>query len=239
MLKKNLSGATMTIVALVAALVGFILRGIQMDGGSATGLIVVSILFCLAFVALSMTLKRRRKYTDVFTRCSADLLLTTLGAVLIIAGCGVALVAGVLPEKLIAVLGILSALALLRALMLRSKKQEVPVLYYVPMVVYYVVRLFFDFRQWTLDPAILDYCFMLFASICFMVSSYLAGAFCFDRGGRRLLSVFAIMGVYFGGISLRYSDAQTVLTYLGGLTLMLSYVWQTSKPKLKRRGQKE
>ena len=56
------------------------------------------------------------------------------------------------------------------------------------VVLFYVAKLFRDFRHWEINPAILDYCFSLFAMIAFMLASYHAGAFSFDRGARRRLA---------------------------------------------------
>lgn len=234
-MKKNLNGASASALAAGTALIGFILRTVQLKNGKLTGLIVFSVIACLLFLAVALTRKQRRKYTDVLGRCMADLLLTTLGALLLIAGCGVTIVAESGAARYIAVFGVLAALALLRALMLRCRSEQVHVLYYVPLILFYVARLFYDFRRWTIDPAIVDYCFMLFAVICYMLASYCAASFCFDRGDRRALAFFSMAGVYFGGVSLAGGGWEIVLTYGGSSLLLLAYVWQTAKPKLKKR----
>lgn len=234
-MKKNLGGALMSAIALFTAILGFLLRRAELNGGSAVGLIVVSVLVLGGAIALSLTLKRRKKYEDVFSPCMADLLLSALGSILLLAGCAVMAIGGSGLERIIGVLGMVSSLALMRALMLRCGKKPVHVLYYVPLVLFYVLRLFYDFRRWSVDPIILDYCFSMLALICFMLASYYVGTYCFDRGSRRLMVVFSMLGVYFGGIALASGGWQTVLTYLGSMLLMLCNVWQGSKPKLKKR----
>ena len=66
---------------------------------------------------------------------------------------------------------------------------------YVPAILYYVCKLFYDFRRWMHDPAILDYCFCLFALICFMIATYHAASFSFDHGGRRRLCFYSLWRV--------------------------------------------
>ena len=235
-MKKNLGGAILTILAAATALVGLILRSVQLDGGDAVGLIVVSILMCILAFGLSLTLKRRGKYADVFTPCLADLILTAIGGVLLLAGCAITVfAAAAAAEKIIGAVGALGCLALLRGLMLRCQKKPVSAWYYVPVILYYVARLFLDFRRWSVDPLILDYCFALFASICFMMASYYAASFCFDRGGRRMLFSFSMLGTFFAGTALPGSSWQTLLCYGGSMAILLAYVWQSSKPKLRKR----
>lgn len=234
-MKKYLGGAYTAGITVLAALIGFILRLTQLDGGKLTALIVCSVIACAAFLALALTRKPRRKYTDVLVRCLADLLLTTLGGVVLLTGCAVGVITGSGAARYIAVLGALAALVLLRAMMLRCQSQPVNAAYYVPMILYYVARLFYDFRRWTIDPAISDYCFMLFAVICFMLASYLAAGFCFDRGSRRALAFFSCAGVYFGGVSMAGGGWETVLVYGGSSLMLLAYVWQSATPKLRKR----
>lgn len=234
-MKKYLGGSYTAAAAVLAALIGFILRQAQLKSGKLTALIAVSIIFCAGFLALALTRKPRRKYTDVLGRCLADLLLTTLGAIVLIAGCAVGAIGGTGASRYISALGALAALVLLRALMLRCENQPVGAGYYVPMILFYVARLFYDFRRWTIDPAIADYCFMLFAVICFMLATYFAAGFCFDRGNRRALAFFSMAGVYFGGVSMAGGGWETALTYGGSSLMLLAYVWQTARLKLRKR----
>ena len=100
---------------------------------------------------------------------------------------------------------------------------------YVFAVLFYVAKLFRDFRHWEINPAIGDYCFSLFAMISFMLASYYAGAFSFDRGARRRLSFFSLTGVLFGAISLAGAGLSELLIYAGSLFWMLACAQQMMK----------
>lgn len=234
-MKKGIGSAQLVAICVAAALIGLFLRNAQLDSGSSTALIVFSAAVCAAFAVWNLTRKQRKKYTDVLFRCLADLVLTTLGVLVLIAGCAVTAITASGAERYLAVFGVLSSLALLRAMMLRCEKQPVSALYYVPMTLYYVASLFWNFRQWTIDPAILDYCFMMFAVICYMMAAYFAASCCFDRGNRCALGFFSMAGVYFSGVSMAGGGWEIALTYGGSALILLAYVWQTSVPKRRRR----
>ena len=128
-------------------------------------------------------------------------------------------------------LGALSALALIRAAALRWAGRKPGAGWFAPMIVYYLAKLFFDYRQWMLDPAILDYCFMLFAMLLFLLASYYAAVFSFDRGGRRMLLFSAAGGVYFGAVSIPGADLAHTLLFVGSILCLLAYLWQAATVK--------
>ena len=97
------------------------------------------------------------------------------------------------------------------------------------VVLFYVAKLFRDFRHWEINPAIGDYCFSLFVMISFMLASYHAGAFSFDRGARRRLAFFSLTGVLFGAISLAGAGLSELLIYAGSLFWMLACAQQMMK----------
>ena len=94
------------------------------------------------------------------------------------------------------------------------------------VVLFYVAKLFRDFRHWEINPAILDYCFSLFAMIAFMLASYHAGAFSFERGARRRLAFYSLLGVLFGAISLAGAQLPELLIYAGSVFWMLACAQQ-------------
>ena len=115
------------------------------------------------------------------------------------------------------------------AAVLRQKGQKPSAAFYVFAVLFYVAKLFRDFRHWEINPAIGDYCFSLFAMISFMLASYHAGAFSFDRGARRRLAFFSLTGVLFGAISLAGAGLSELLIYAGSLFWMLACAQQMMK----------
>ena len=101
------------------------------------------------------------------------------------------------------------------------RRKNPPARCFVPVVLFYALRLFRDFRQWMVDPAILDYCFLLFALISFMLAAYHMGAFSFDRGDSRALTFFALSGVYFCAASTGFISLKADGFVFGGSALWL------------------
>ena len=89
-------------------------------------------------------------------------------------------------------------------------------------VLFYAVKLFYDFRHWTTDPQILDYAFSLFALIGFMLTTYQATAYCYDHGSRRQMEFFALAGVLFGATAMAGAALSELLIYGGSALWMLA-----------------
>lgn len=96
---------------------------------------------------------------------------------------------------------------------------------YVPLILFYSLRLFRDFRHWMLDPTISDYCLFLFALIGFMLAVYHLGAFAFGKNGIRAVTFFAQIGCFFGlSAAASAQSAADALLYLSSALLMASYL---------------
>ena len=76
------------------------------------------------------------------------------------------------------------------------------------------------------DPAILDYCFCLFALICFMIATYHAASFSFDHGGRRRLCFYSLCGVFFGATAMAGQELPGLLIYGASACVCLAYAMQ-------------
>ena len=112
---------------------------------------------------------------------------------------------------------------------MRWKGKKPSAAFSVFVVLFYVAKLFRDFRHWEINPALLDYCFSLFAMIAFMLASYHAGAFSFDRGARRRLAFYSLLGVLFGAVSLAGAQLPELLIYAGSVFWMLACAQQMLK----------
>ena len=134
--------------------------------------------------------------------------------------------AGGTSVRLIGLLGLVSALALLLGGVFRMKRGVPSAMFYVPAILYYVCKLFYDFRHWMHDPAILDYCFCLFALICFMIATYHGASFSFDHGGRRRLCFYSLCGVFFGATAMAGQDLSGLLIYGASACVCLAYAMQ-------------
>ena len=165
-MKEKMGSLPVTAAALVCALLGLSLRAAGRSGGVGA-LIAVSACVTLAAAVYALLAQKERDYACVFEKSLFDAAASCLGALLIGVGCALEALNGAGAGRYIAVLGALSALALIRAAALRWAGRKPGAGWFAPMIVYYLAKLFFDYRQWMLDPAILDYCFMLFAMLLF------------------------------------------------------------------------
>ena len=88
------------------------------------------------------------------------------------------------------------------------------------VVAWLVARIIGDFKSWSTDPAVLDYCFQLFGLLCAMLGLFHASGFSADRGKRRITLFWSMTGVFFCAISLADGGLTACLTY-GGLAAAL------------------
>lgn len=86
-------------------------------------------------------------------------------------------------------------------------------------VVYLVVKLILNFKVWSVDPVILDYCVILFALIFTLLAFHRTAGFLLNVGKRRITLFFAMAAVFFctGSMMDGFMDGSpaTVVTYLG------------------------
>lgn len=222
--RKKLSG--MPYLAILAGVAGYFFRLAQLGGGSIIPLAAFCVLMALLFLLAAVSVEKESAYDDVFHPMAGDLLLSALAAGAFGAyGVQTVLRGGVF-FTVLGVLAVISAVGLLTAAIFRMRGKAPKPVFYVFVILLLVVQLFYDFRHWMIDPAIKDYCFMLFALIAFMLTSYHAAAFSFDKGSRRTLVFFALCGVMFGGVSLAGGSMNELLLYGGGVLWMLGCAMQ-------------
>lgn len=101
-------------------------------------------------------------------------------------------------------------------------------------VVYLVVKLILNFKNWSIDPIILDYCVILFALIFSLLAFYGGAGFVFDKGKPRTTLFYAMASVYFCAAALMDGvadrSAATIITYLGLLLWQLPVIICLSSP---------
>ena len=110
-------------------------------------------------------------------------------------------------------LGILATAALLFLADARRKGNHPNFLYHGVVCLYFMFRLVSQYRHWSADPQLMNYCFPLLASVCLMLSSYQNAAFDAKQGNRRMHTIFHLGAVYFSFLSLLGGD--NLLFYLG------------------------
>lgn len=131
---------------------------------------------------------------------------------------------------LLCVAGMLCGLLILASAAARQKGSRPVIWLYLVPFLYIMVRLVLDFKSWSSDPVILDYCFCLFAQICVMGGAYRIGGYCFDQGRRRLTAFWSMTGVFFCAVSLPGGSAAELLFYGACLVWMFSCAWMVLRP---------
>ena len=213
-------------LGVLAGLLGYFFHATMRSGGSAIPLVAFSVLMALLFWLSAVTLEKKSRYDEVFRPMRSDFICNTLGAIGLGAGCVMGLKGGGTAVLVIGLLGLFGALALLTGGVFRMKPGVPSAMFYVPAILYYVCKLFYDFRHWMHDPAILDYCFCLFVLICFMIATYHAASFSFDHGGRRRLCFYSLCGVFFGATAMAGQDLSGLLIYGASACVCLAYAMQ-------------
>ena len=89
-----------------------------------------------------------------------------------------------------------------------------------------VLMLLLNFRRWSMDPTILDYCFRLFALIAGMCGLYHIGAFCLESGRRRMSAFWCLTGVFFSLVSSVGEQRSWQMMELGVFLWLLANAWQ-------------
>ena len=225
--------------AILSAIAGYFFRTTQLSGGSSVPLIAFSILMIFVFALAAVSLEKKAAYEAVYRPCGQDLAFSLLGALGLLAGCVLSF-RGSIAQMLVndvsggcgemwKLLGQLAGLSLGAGAVLRWKGKKPSAAFSIFVVLFYIAKLFRDFRHWEINPALLDYCFSLFAMIAFMLASYHAGAFSFDRGARRRLAFYSLLGVLFGAVSLAGAQLPELLIYAGSVFWMLACAQQMLK----------
>ena len=135
---------------------------------------------------------------------------------------------------IVCLLGLLGGLCcIVTALARRSDSRRIPGAEMAP-VLYLLVKLILDFKGWSTDPIILDYCVRLFAMI-FALLAFLRGAgFVLDAGRPRRTLFFAMGAVFFCAAALMDGiltlSLASIATFLGILLWQLPLIWDLLEP---------
>ena len=96
-----------------------------------------------------------------------------------------------------AVLGLISAVALVIVGLLRIKGLRPSALLHGTVCVYLMIRIICLYRHWSSDPQLMDYCFQILALVSLMIAVYHRATFDADFGKRRPYAFFNLLSVYF------------------------------------------
>ena len=218
----------------IFAVAAYWLRQRQLQsGGSFFTYFTVAVVVLLAVYALF--LGRRKKHTAILSR-SPLYVLGLCAAALAVTGGSAAMALSPAREfdRGLALLGILAALSWIvqAACSYRGKKPHAAI-YFLP-VICWGVRLVRDFRVWSRDPVILDYCYSLLALIFALCAMLELGGFAFDRGKRRLTAFFTLGGIFFTAAAMAGAQPRDVAITGGALLYLLTQSWPLLRPVQKK-----
>lgn len=231
------------IIALFSAAAAFVLRSSQLaDAYDETGRMIAGLgtgpltMLCILMVALfalySFFLRPRKKYQAIESGSMAIFAMTTVAAVMMLAGC-VLLVFNLeqMSDLVVATGGAVAGICWFVSGFDRVRGRKAPAALFMVPALFFAVELICDFRYWSRDPMILEYCFDLLAMICVMCATYHLGGFCFDRGSRRRTAFFSLCGIFFcaaaladGSAASRIRTAAAALWLLSNLLPLLRRV---------------
>ena len=204
-MEQILGRAPVLLLSLASAVVAWYLRTQQLAAGEAGlgmfGWVCVGAV--VLFALYSFFLRPRKDYGTMETRSKAVMGITMVSAVLMLVGCaGTMLALNQMTDVLVATGSAVIAICWGIVALDRVRGRRTPVGLYMIAALFFAAELICEFRFWSRDPEILDYCFDLLALICVMCATFHLGGFCFAQGKRRMTVFFCLCGVFFSAAAL-------------------------------------
>ena len=248
-MERKLGRLPVLIAAVLAAAASFGLRLHQLknayeiaaDGekriipGAASGFFTwFTVIMVVVFCIYACSLKKRKKFSALGGLSLPELVLSGAAVLLLLLG-SVAMIAS--PENpnskvelLLGIGGLAAAFCWIGTALLRYRGSRPHVGLYLLPVLFFAAMLIVEFRIWSRDPAILDYCYDLFALISVMLGLFYVGSFSLDRGRRRMAVFFLLCGLFFCAASIAGSRLRHCCIMGGTMLWMLLHLWRLLRP---------
>ena len=243
-MEQKLRRLPVMIVTVLLAAAAFFLRRNQLKTafdsigvipGAGRLFIWITIAVVLLFAVYAFFLRGRKKYTSISSRWMPLLAVSCVAAAILLLSSILRLTA--MTQKLdllVAFGGVITAACWAGTAMSRYQaKRAHGVLMLLPAV-FYVVDLVLQFRLWTRDPIILDYCYDLLALICTMCALFHLGGYSFDQGNRRVTTFFTMCGVFFNAAAMAGAPVAVMLGYFAAALWLLVNLWLLLRPASQR-----
>ncbi len=98
--------------------------------------------------------------------------------------------------------------------------------FFAVVCLWQLLVLLLNFRSWSVDPTILDYCFRQLALVSGMCAAYHAGALGLEAKGRRMAGFWCLTGGYFAVVSVFGEGLGWCLSEAGMALWLAVFVWQ-------------
>ena len=243
-MERKLGRVPVMIVLILAAVAAYFLRLEQLRAMSVfvrtNGLTWLCAAMVLLFAAYAWLLRPRKKYKALSDRSPLVLAVTLAATAGMLLGC-VAMIRDLEHDYdlLLAAGGAVTAICWAVVALDRFRGRKLPAPLFMIPALFYAVRLILDFRNWSRDPMILDYCFDLLALICIMCATFHLGGFCFDKGKRRLTVFYCCCGILFGAAAIAGGRMREVAMTGGAMLWLAANLWTLLRPVRKRQEAEE
>jgi len=208
-MKLNIKSNDLKLVTLSAGILGLALRialyATGMDGRglliknhwAAIALWLLTAAVIAALLVFGRTITGPEKYADAYPVSFS----AAMGCFALTAGLAVTCVRefsefSTRLHLVIWVLGLLCAVAMGFVGVCRLLGKKPYFLLHAALCIYFALRMVSQYRQWSADPFLLDYCFYLIAYVALMLSAYHHAAFDAEMGKHRALWFFSLASVY-------------------------------------------
>lgn len=239
-MEQKLGRVPVMIALFLAAAAAWFLRQEQLQAMSVFAVSHRVTWLCVAAVVLfagyCWLLRPRKKSTALSGKSPLVLVLTMAAAAGMLLGC-LAMVRELEHDydMLLAAGGAVTAICWVMVGVERFRGQKIPAPMFMIPTLFYAVRLVLDFRNWSRDPMILDYCFDLLVLICIMCATFHLGGFCFDKGKRRLTAFFCCCGILFGAAAVAGGRMREIAMTGGAMLWLAANLWVLLRPARKRQ----
>lgn len=239
------------IFAIVAALCGSVLRTWSLHAGTDTEgvpvvhlshwvFIGISVLCVAVFLVLAVRSPGRSGRYQALQCGNGGFVLSLISGLLILTGSLAEFVEALLSGPGISVpimclLGFMGSICCMIAAHFRRKGENPWPATEVLPILYLIVKLIFNFKDWSIDPIILDYCVILFALIFALLAFHRTAGFVFDQGKPRASLFYALCTVYFSAAAMMDGMADlslaTIITYCGFMLWQMPVILCLSVPR--------
>lgn len=213
-MKLHVKFSQLQLLTLSAAVLGLLLRIVLFTTGmdqkgmlisghwSTTGLLALSVMICGLLIPGCALLSDSGQIPGRFHRLAAGA--GCFGAAAAFLMSPVSPASGsVLPATC---LGFLCATAFVFIGINRCLGKQPHFLAHVAVCLGFAIRMVSQYRLWSSDPQLADYCFYMISLVALMLTAYHSAAFDAGMGGFRRLRFFGLISVYFCAVSLWGSD---------------------------------
>ena len=211
-----------TAAAVLAAAAGFSLGLWQQAAGRSGGLwnmgsapVVALLLVSLLAVAGAVWLSRAvPKMPRALPRGGIWYVADVVSGVLLTAAAALTFPGYTRLDLVCSLLGILGGIITTLRGLQRYRGRQPDLLLGCVIVLWLLLQIIGDFRVWSTDPLILDYCYPLFALLCSMAACYHSAGWMAGLGKGRLTAFWCAAGLYFCAVALSMCSDSQLLLYL-------------------------